>query len=383
MNDLVTGYSAGLIVVIGGLTAFAASHLIARLAIAAQLLPDRPNARSSHAQVTPRSGGVAIIGGWCAGMLLAAGFAGETLTLSMTFAVGALVLAAFLLGLADDLMNLRAYQKFLGQVALAAAFVVLFGGLEAAPVPFIGAVELGYAGPLITVFWVVAFMNAFNFMDGVNGIAAACGAFALAALAAAAGFGEAAFWAMTAAFGAAALLAFLPLNSPKGRLFMGDNGSQAIGFLIAASAVGAANASSNAVSPLFVPVVMLPFLFDVAFTLAHRTARGSDILEAHREHLYQICARLGLSHAAVTALFLSLTAACGAGALLMLRVPAAAQWLMPLALSAALLPAGIGLFRRAQRHGLIARSEPPAALTAPADHLGELAVEARRRHAAE
>ncbi len=380
MNDLVTGYSAGLIVVIGGLTTLACAHLIARITIATGLLPDRPNARSSHAHVTPRSGGLAIVGGWAAGMLLTAGFAGASLMISPALAFASLVAASFLLGLADDRYNLRAAYKFLGQVAVAVLFVAIFGGLKAAPLPLLGMIELGVWGAPLAVFWIVAFMNAFNFMDGVNGIAAACGAFALAALAVASAFGGALFWSLATGLGAAALLAFLPINTPKGRLFMGDNGSQAVGFLIAASAVGAANASDEAVGALFAPVVMLPFLFDVAFTLVHRAARGENILDAHREHLYQLCARSGLSHISVTAIFLSLTALSTAVAFLMLRMSPGAQWLAPLALAALFLFPATAIFNRARRARLL---EAPEATPLAAEPIGRLEFERPRRHAAE
>ncbi|MCD8492077.1 MAG: hypothetical protein LRY51_09320, partial [Geovibrio sp.] len=73
-------------------------------------------------------------------------------------------------------------------------------------------------------------------------------------------------------------------------------------------------------SALFIPTAMAPFIFDVGFTLLHRAARGRSIPTAHREHLYQLLLRLGLSHAAVTSIYLSLTALSTAAAIAMLRL---------------------------------------------------------------
>ncbi|MEQ1930399.1 MAG: hypothetical protein ABL957_07680 [Parvularculaceae bacterium] len=362
MNSLVDSYSAALIVIVGGLAAIAFAQLLARMLTLSDFLIDRPNERSSHEVATPRSGGVAIVGGWIAGMIVIALFADWSSFTRQAASFAPLVGAAFLFGLADDRFNLNASLKFFSQIALAVFYVVLFGPLASAPIPFIGETPLGsWAAPL-TVLWIVGFMNAYNFMDGVNGIAAACGALALAALAAAAAYGGSAFWAIATGLAAASLLSFLPMNFPKARLFMGDNGSQAVGFLFAAAAIGIARDSEGVVGAYFGPLLMLPFLADVAFTLAHRAKRGRNILTAHREHLYQFMSRLGLSHAGVTTVFLSLTALCIAAAIVSLRIPAAYQFLAPVVMMAALAAPSLRLFQRARRAGLLDRTAEVAAV---------------------
>ncbi|MCD8492076.1 MAG: hypothetical protein LRY51_09315 [Geovibrio sp.] len=105
---------------------------------------------------------------------------------------------------------MRALWKFVGQVAAAIAYVALFGPLSFAPAPFVGDIPLGLFAAPITVFWIVGFMNAFNFMDGVNGIAAACAGFVLFAVAVAGANLDVGFWAMSAGVAAAALVGFLP-----------------------------------------------------------------------------------------------------------------------------------------------------------------------------
>jgi UDP-N-acetylmuramyl pentapeptide phosphotransferase/UDP-N-acetylglucosamine-1-phosphate transferase len=363
MSALVDSYSAGLLVVIGGLAAVAVTQLLGRMLAFSDFLLDRPNERSSHLAATPRSGGIAIFGGWIVGVGLIALFADWTVFGRYALLLAPLVGAAFLFGLADDRLNLNAPLKFFAQTALALFYVALFGPLQSAPLPFIGETSLGpWAGPL-TVFWIVGFMNAYNFMDGVNGIASACGGLALACLAAASAFAGAPFWAVTTGIAAAALMSFLPLNLPKARLFMGDNGSQAVGFLFAAASVGAANQSDGAIGAYFGPILMMPFLFDVAFTLVHRARRGRNILSAHREHLYQLLTRLGLSHVAATAVFLSFAAFSAAVAILSLRAAPGLQFLAPLLLSALFLFPALKLFRRAELAGFFAappETETPA-----------------------
>lgn len=370
MSEVVNGYSGALIATISALAAYAAAHLLTRVVSRSGFLLDRPNQRSSHAKAVPRSGGVAVVVGWAVGIILVASFAGWSGFAPKTLALAPLVMGAFLFGLADDRLNMRAHAKLGLQILIAVLFVVAFGPLKSAPVPFASDMELGLLAAPITVIWIVGFMNAYNFMDGVNGIAAACGALALAALAAAAAFCGAPFWAVSSGLGAVALLAFLPMNFPQARLFMGDNGSQAAGFLIAASAVGAANASAGAVSALFIPTLMSPFLFDVAFTLAHRARRGCNVFAAHREHLYQLLLRMGLSHVGVTSIYLTLTALSAAAALLLLRAPAAGQWFVPAILAALLSWPACMVFTRARRSGLL-----PQAGAAAIEHAPNLSAE--------
>ncbi|MEX0645892.1 MAG: MraY family glycosyltransferase, partial [Parvularculaceae bacterium] len=198
MDLLSTEFGGPLIVVVAGLTTFIAAYASALLAARAGVLLDRPNDRSSHKQVTPRSGGIAIFAAWAAGMAIVAALSRDPETLQMT--VKLVLIAGFVLflGLVDDVFAPTPLVKFAGQVAAAALFIAAFGALETAPLPFVGDVALGpYAAP-VTIFWIVGFMNAFNFMDGVNGIAAACGAFVLAGLAVASAYAGSSYWAVAA-----------------------------------------------------------------------------------------------------------------------------------------------------------------------------------------
>ena len=350
MGDLGLAKMAALLA--PGLVAVCLSYGLSLMLARGRFLLDRPTERSNHIGLTSRAGGVAIVAGFSVAAGLSALLDPSTALFALNIVAGAFL--AFAVGFADDLVTLPPLWKFAGQIIAAGLFMLLFGPLQSGPLPLLGETALGAAGVVLTFFWIAGFMNAYNFMDGVNGIAASCGAFALTGLAAAAAFFGAQGTGFVAALAAAALIGFLPMNFPKGRLFMGDGGSQAAGFLIAALALAAAIQTEGAVSALFMPTAMAPFLFDVAFTLAHRFRRRRNVLSAHSEHLYQLLVRLGASHVQSTTIFLSLTALSTGAAITMLSLDPALQWIVPASLGLLFVAPALRLYARARSAGLLA-----------------------------
>lgn len=367
--------AAGEAVLIAAAAVFAAalSGVLTRFLVSKAIAPDKPNGRSSHSQVASRAGGVAIAAGF---------FASVALFWALDFGRGAASgyaallgcgLAAFGFGALDDFRPIGARVKLAAQIVIAAAFVALFGAVDVVPLPFVGDVDLRLAAFPLTVFWIVAFMNAYNFMDGVNGIAGVCAIYVLSAIAiaaAAAGGGEI---GAPAVLLACAIFGFLPLNLPRGRIFMGDGGSQFIGFMIAAFAVMICNAPGAATSAMFTPLAFMPFLFDVFFTLAHRARRGRNLLAAHNEHVYQLLARLGRSHQSVAAIYLGLTIVSTTIAMLTNGLDPRWQFLPALFLIAVFTPMALAVYRRADKAGLLTvapptrRVEPARAFPAAAE----------------
>ena len=288
---------------------------------------DIPNDRSSHAAPTPRGGGVGIVAavgvGACVWLLMQPSSDIAPSALAGLF-FGALIVAAT--GLVDDMRRVSAVFKLAGQ-ALAAAIAVAFGlSFERLYVPGLGMVALGPVGPIATFLWLVAMTNAYNFMDGLDGIAGGVAVIAaafLAVIAVAAGAGT---LAGLAAVLSAASLGFLVFNLPPARVFMGDVGSQFLGFAFAALAVLLAQSDASGGLVYVVPILLIHFIFDTVFTFIRRLARRENVVSAHRSHLYQRLNQSGLGHGQVAATLCGITAMQGFAAFWAASRPASA-WL--------------------------------------------------------
>lgn len=264
-----------------------------------RLLPtDVPGDRSSHARPTRRGGGLAPAVAVAAGLVLSDHLVGRPRlgVLAATLSFGAL-------GLAEDFRGVPLVARFGCQLAAAAlALAGLLGGLTGPP-----AWRVAFAvGALL---WIVSFVNAFNFMDGIDGIAAAQavvagGAWYLLGRAEAAP-GLAAGGLMVAAGG----LGFLPFNLPRARVFLGDVGSYALGAALAALLVVGLRAG---ITPEAMLAPLALYLADTGYTLARRVARGDVWYEPHREHAYQRLVVLGWSHPRTTATAAAWMAVCSA-----------------------------------------------------------------------
>lgn len=279
------------------LVALALVPLLVRFAIGRNLL-DVPNARSSHEVPTPRLGGLAVIAGvWCAAPFLEAG---------LDVLVAATL--AGLLGVLDDIVDLRFWLKALGQAAVASGLLFLV------PPPIVEASGLLWPVALLFgVFWVVAVVNAYNFMDGIDGITggtAIVNALFLAALLGAS-------WGVGLAAVAAAMAGFLVWNLSPARIFLGDSGAYFVGFFLAAAALYTQPvAGSPFLAFVVAAAVFTPYLFDTGYTLAKRAWARKDVFSAHREHLYQRITPDPARHRQVSNVYSGLAVVSGLAALL-------------------------------------------------------------------
>lgn len=277
-------------------------------------LLDVPNPRSSHTLPTPRGGGLGIVAAVVATVAAWGAWRGEWLLAAPAIPL----VCACLVGFADDRRAMRPAPK-MGLLLLAAATALPTATVHEVTLPFAGTVPLGVLAVPLSLFWLVGFSNAFNFMDGIDGISGSVTLVAAGAIAwAAAGAGDEPT-AVLAAAGAGAALGFLPWNFPRARIFMGDSGSLPLGMLLAmAAAQASARPAPGAARALEFPAAVLlvgPYVFDVAFTLWRRAREGKRIGEPHREHLYQRLSRRLGSHAAATLAVAGATAATSALAL--------------------------------------------------------------------
>jgi len=286
---------------------------------------DVPNARSSHTTPTPRSGGIAIVATFFIGWAALWALGDDVGVRQSSFAVlagAALVLAA--VSIADDLGELGFRTKLLAQIAAAGALMAFGGVVDQITVPGVGGVALGWWGYPLTLVWIVGLTNAFNFMDGIDGIAAGTAVIAAGFFAAIAVDLGAVATAWVSAIVVFAALGFLLWNWPPAKIFMGDTGSQFLGFVLAGLAVMAVPGSGTGAGlgvPFWVMVVLFfHFIWDSAYTLVRRLRAGDNITQAHRSHLYQLMNRLGASHARVTGLYLLMGTLQGLGAVVLVRL---------------------------------------------------------------
>lgn len=266
---------------------------------------DVPVQRSSHRQPTPRGGGDAIAVVLLAWVLL------SPWPREVAGAVALSLAGAALVGLVDDLRGLRPPVKLAGQ-AFASLPLALLGGEAWAAGQ--GGVPVAATAALVVAV-LLFLVNAWNFMDGINGIAALSAA-VVGAVAVATSAVDA-----TAAFGVglvAACAGFLPWNVPRARLFMGDAGSHVLGMAVGVLLV-LAGSERRAVTPWALSAACLPFAVDVLGTLARRALDGEPLASAHRRHLYQLMVRCGYSHARVALAYGSAAAILGAGVAMVVR----------------------------------------------------------------
>lgn len=251
---------------------------------------DIPNERSSHTVPTPRGAGIAVVGA----VLLA--WIALTLAGRAPAAVGAAALGAAIIAVVSWCDDWRGVSPALRLVAQAAAVAI---GLAALPA---GGILRDWLGPvpalaLAALAW-LWFVNLFNFMDGIDGLAGGEAAALGAGLSLYAGIGAGHDPALAALAAAAAGAAggFLVWNWAPARIFLGDVGSAPLGYLFGFLLLGLVFRGHWKIA-LILP---LYFLADASVTLARRLLRGERVWLAHREHFYQRAVQRGLGHAAVT-----------------------------------------------------------------------------------
>ena len=250
---------------------------------------DEPRARGLSDRRMPRLGGAAIFGGVIASAVL---------FLPLNGRFGAILLGAAIIavvGALDDIFELSAPVKLLGQVGAALVPVLEGVRVESFTLPFVHRVELGDLGIPLTVAGIVLIMNVVNFSDGVDGLAAGVCAIAAAAFAVIAFDLERANAAVLAAIIAGAALGFLVHNFHPATVFMGDCGSNLLGLLLACVAVEG-TLKTQAVLALVLPLIVLavPFL-DTTFVVLKRLKYRRPVYEADREHFHHRMDRIGFS----------------------------------------------------------------------------------------
>jgi UDP-GlcNAc:undecaprenyl-phosphate GlcNAc-1-phosphate transferase len=286
-----------------------------------------PRERDVHVQPTPRMGGLAMYIGVLAAVLLASQLPALTRGFVYSSGMPAVLVAGGIImgiGLIDDKWGLDALTKFAGQITAASVLVTMGVAWSVLYIPVggVGTIVLDQVSSiLLTLALTVAIVNAMNFVDGLDGLAAGLGLITASAICIfSVGLlhdhgGDVLFYppAVISVVLAGACLGFLPHNFHRARIFMGDSGSMLIGLMLAAASTTAAGPiSQNAygardvfalLSPfLLVVAVMFVPMLDLLLAIVRRTRAGRSAFSPDKMHLHHRLLQIGHSHRRVVLL---------------------------------------------------------------------------------
>ena len=277
---------------------FVASYFLTRwirLFALRQGILDIPNPRSSHGKPTPRAGGLAFVSVFLLVVLLFIWLFPVSRSLWFALLGGGFLVGG--VGWLDDRKGLSSWLRlFLYGLAIVWA-VYWVGGLPQVRTG-IGAIPLGLLGYGVAWFGTFCFVNLYNFMDGIDGLAAGEGL--VVSIAAGGILAVAGDWelAVTCWVLAASLAGFLRWNWPPAKIFMGDVGSNFLGIVFCVLAIASENRGSMPL--LILGVLLAVFVVDGIATLTRRLLHGEPPYKAHCEHAYQRAVQKGYSHQQVT-----------------------------------------------------------------------------------
>lgn len=270
--------------------------------------------RHLHTTPIPRLGGVAIFAGFLASLgiaeVLSRLFTGlhSAVPIHPAITILGTTFAIFLLGLYDDIYGAGPYLKFAVQALAAAALFA--GGLRILDVPVLfGTYKLPwFVGLPLTILWVLAITNAFNLIDGLDGLAAGSALFSTMVVFVVALLSQSSMVALLTIALAGAILGFLRFNFNPATIFLGDCGSLFIGFLLSALALKGAQKAPTIIA-VAIPVVSfgLPIL-ETTLSVLRRLIGGRPIFTADREHIHHKLLQRGLSHRQVVIVLYAVSA---------------------------------------------------------------------------
>src|SRR5450631_2390062 len=284
------------------LLSFVATKVVRDLAVRKGWVAGPAQERHMHSKALPRLGGIAIVGSF----LVATGIAllvdrfllssGLALSLRPLLTILPPAILIFFLGVYDDVLTAGPYLKFFVQ-AIAGA-MLFAGGLRVLDLPLLfGNHQFSWIISLpLTILWVMAITNAFNLIDGLDGLAAGSALFSTLVMFVIALMGNLSLISLITLALAGAILGFLRYNFNPATIFLGDCGSLFIGFMLSALALYGAQKAPTIIA-VAIPVVSfgLPIL-ETALSVVRRFISGRPVFTADREHIHHKLLQLGMSH---------------------------------------------------------------------------------------
>jgi UDP-GlcNAc:undecaprenyl-phosphate GlcNAc-1-phosphate transferase len=284
---------------VAALFAFALTPLVSRFAILVGAV-DMPGRRKVHSRPIPRLGGLAVV------LSIAAVWVGSTMILgpvlppelSRGLSLG--VVPLLVISAIDDIRGVRAWHKLLAHI-VAASVAVTFGVSLGSEVHLFGAIHLGALAAPLSILWLVGVTNAFNLIDGLDGLSAGLALIAAVSMAAVFGLVDQPAMAGAALVLAGGLAGFLPYNLHPARSFLGDTGATAIGFCLGAFALKGGSTLSSGLAAL-VPVFIMGLpIADTLIAMARRAVRRFErrrggLFDSDRNHIHHRLLALGIDH---------------------------------------------------------------------------------------
>lgn len=270
----------------------------------------------------PRWGGAAIFIAFAVTPFVASAISSEAAELFSPKSGKFLALLAacgliFVVGFLDDWKMLSWRPRLLAQVAAASAVYSAGYEIDKVGLPWGPEFSLGIMAPVVTVFWVVAFTNALNMIDGRDGIAGGVGILAATTLAVVAADSAHPTVALLLIALAGAGLGFLPFNLPPASVYLGDSGATLIGFILGALSIRAATGFSEAIF-VAVPLVALAYpVLDISLAVVRRSLNGRHPLLGDKEHIHDRLEETGFGPRGLLLVIYAVAALFAGGALVL------------------------------------------------------------------
>ena len=307
-----------ILAIITALISFMITPLVKKLAIKVNAIDIPKDERRVHNKPIPVMGGLAIYMAFVLGTIL---YNGILTTSQIGIIIGATII--LIGGIIDDIKDLSPKYKVLIQVM--AAICLLISGVRISFVTnpfreFYPYLSIGWINIPVTIIWIVGVTNAFNLIDGLDGLAAGIAFISSVTLMIVSllnGRLEAAF--LTAVL-SGAILGFLPYNFNPASIFMGDTGSQLLGFLLAAISIEGAIKSAT-VFVIAVPILAfgLP-IYDTLFAMIRRKVNGKSMMQADKGHLHHRLLDMGLNQKQVVIIMYFISAVLGGIAIIAMQI---------------------------------------------------------------
>lgn len=335
----------GIIFITAAIISFAATPFAKKLAYKLKAIDVPKDERRIHNRPIPRMGGLAI---YIAYTLCSIIFMGLNKH-SLGIIIGSSIIVVG--GILDDIKSLKPIQKLIFQI-IAATVLMLFGiRVNSITVPFFtenSSMDIGYSGIILTYLWVVGITNAVNLIDGLDGLACGICLISSITLHIVSLMSGRYFPASLTIALAGACLGFLPYNFNPASIFMGDTGSQFLGFTLSAISIQGAIKSAAAVS-VAVPILALGLpIYDTIFAMVRRKINNKPIMQADRGHLHHRLLDLGLTQKQVVLIMYAISAILGATAIVAMKISNRQSYALLIIVCAFIISCAIefGIFER-------------------------------------